>query len=93
MIDGCPAGVALSAEHIDAALARRRPGQSIITSGRREDDHCEILSGVYEGRTLGTPIAVVVRSRDARSGDYDPNVFRIGHADRAWEDKFSYNFV
>ncbi|MBE0645028.1 MAG: chorismate synthase [Bacteroidetes bacterium] len=88
VIDGCPAGVPLTEEHINAALRRRRPGQSIITSTRLEEDIPEILSGVFEGRTLGTPIAVIVRNHDTRSEDYSPQVYRAGHADRVWQDKY-----
>ncbi len=88
VIDGCPAGVELDSEYINAALRRRRPGHSIITSARREEDIAEILSGVFEGKTLGTPIAVVVRNQDARSRDYDPLAFRSGHADRVWHEKY-----
>ncbi|MFZ1729662.1 MAG: chorismate synthase [Bacteroidota bacterium] len=88
VIDGCPAGVELTSGHISAALKRRRPGQSIITSSRQESDEAEILSGVFEDRTLGTPIAVIVRNHDARSEDYDAQVYRAGHADRVWNDKY-----
>ncbi|MFA6233481.1 MAG: chorismate synthase [Bacteroidota bacterium] len=88
VIDGCPAGVSLTSDHISAALLRRRPGQSLITSARQEADEAEILSGVYENRTLGTPIAVIVRNHDARSEDYDVQMYRAGHADRVWEDKY-----
>ena len=89
VVDGCPAGVPLDPARIDAALRRRRPGQSAITSARSEEDQAEILSGVYEGRTLGTPITVIVRNTDARSGDYRREEFRVGHADRTWEEKFA----
>lgn len=88
VIDGCPAGVPLSIDHISSALLRRRPGQSPVTSSRQELDAPEILSGVWEGRTLGTPIAVLVRNTDVRSEDYDPAVFRTGHADRVWDEKY-----
>jgi chorismate synthase len=88
IIDGCPAGIELSVEDFSAQLFRRRPGQSSITTARSESDEPEILSGVFEGKTLGTPICVVVRNRDARSRDYDPNYYRAGHADRVWQDKY-----
>ncbi|MBR9976278.1 MAG: chorismate synthase [Bacteroidetes bacterium] len=88
VIDGCPAGVPLDAEVINAALRRRRPGQSTITSPRKETDTAEILSGIHDGRTLGTPIAVLVRNKDARSADYDPTTFRLGHADPVWNEKY-----
>ena len=90
LIDGCPAGVSLDPEKIKAALDRRRPGQSDITTSRSEPDTPEILSGVFEGKTLGTPICVIVRNSDARSQDYDPNYFRAGHADRVWQDKYGH---
>ena len=90
VIDGCPAGVDLSVEHLNDALSRRRPGQSPITSARREADHAEILSGVWEHRTLGTPIAVIVRNTDMRSADYDDTTFRLGHADRPWSEKYHH---
>lgn len=90
VIDGCPAGVPLDVDVLHKALARRRPGQSPISSPRKETDVAEILSGVFEGHTLGTPIAVLVRNHDARSADYDPSEFRLGHADRVWDDKFVF---
>ncbi|MCB2203628.1 chorismate synthase [bacterium] len=90
VIDGCPSGIALEAEHINAALRRRRPGQSPITSARAETDSAELLSGVFDGKTLGTPIAVLVRNQDARSGDYSPGEYRVGHADKVWEQKYGH---
>lgn len=88
VIDGCPAGVSLSVDHLASALRRRRPGYSTVTSARQEPDTPEILSGVWEGLTLGTPIAVLVRNTDARSEDYDSATFRTGHADRVWDEKY-----
>ncbi len=88
VIDGCPAGLTLDVRDFEKALARRRPGQSAITTSRNETDSPEILSGVFEGKTLGTPIAVIVRNTDARSADYDPETYRAGHADKVWEEKF-----
>ncbi len=88
VIDGMPAGVPLDERHIAAALARRRPGQSSITSARNESDVPELLSGVFHGQTLGTPIAVIVRNTDARSADYDEQLERIGHADAVWMEKY-----
>lgn len=88
VIDGCPAGVEIAEQDFENALRRRRPGQSAITSARAEDDRAEILSGIWEGRTLGTPIAVLVRNTDARSRDYDASTFRLGHADRTWDGKY-----
>jgi chorismate synthase len=90
VIDGCPSGVHLTSEHISHALQRRRPGQSPITSARAETDDAEILSGVFEDRTLGTPIAVLVRNTDARSDDYTSEQYRIGHADRSWQSKYGH---
>lgn len=88
IVDGCPAGIPMEVEQIQAALDRRRPGQSAITTARGELDRAELLSGVFEGVTLGSPIAVMVRNHDARSQDYDPNYLRAGHADRMWQDKY-----
>ncbi|MBI5494708.1 MAG: chorismate synthase [Deltaproteobacteria bacterium] len=92
VVDGCPAGVALDAARIQAALDRRRPGQSALTSARAEADRVEILSGVFEERTLGTPIALLVRNTDARPQDYDAlrTADRRGHADAAWRTRFKH---
>ena len=70
VIDGCPAGLALSAKEIQCFLDRRKPGQSRYTTQRNESDQVEILSGVFEGRTTGTPISLIVRNQDQRSKDY-----------------------
>ena len=88
VVDGCPAGIQISSEDFSAALQRRRPGLTAITSSRAEPDAPEILSGIFEGRTLGTPIAVLVRNSDARSGEYRASEYRAGHADAVWEQKF-----
>jgi chorismate synthase len=96
IVDGCPPRLPIAVEEIQRELDRRRPGQSAITTQRREPDSVEILSGVHEGLTLGTPIALMVRNSDFRSGDYDEmrTKFRPSHADyttkakygvRAWE--------
>ncbi|RAL22749.1 chorismate synthase [Lujinxingia litoralis] len=91
VIDGMPAGVAIDlATHIQPSLNRRRPGQSAITTARNEADAAEILSGVFDGKTLGTPICVVVRNTNARSSDYRPDYYRPGHADRTWQEKFGH---
>jgi chorismate synthase len=92
VIDGCPAGVPLEREHIQRALDRRRPGQSALTTARAEPDQVEILSGVFEGKTLGTPIAAIVRNQDQRSKDYDKlkTVDRPGHADAVWRERFKH---
>ena len=83
VIDGCPAGLTLSEADIQRYLDRRRPGQTASASQRREADQCRILSGVWEGRTLGTPIAALVENRDANAADYEAlkHVYRPGHAD------------
>ncbi|RYF11872.1 MAG: chorismate synthase, partial [Deltaproteobacteria bacterium] len=90
IIDGCPAGIALPHAAIQRELDRRRPGQSSIASARGEADHAEILSGVQQDRTLGTPIAIVVRNRDARPADYAAltQVFRPSHADFTTAQKY-----
>lgn len=90
VIDGCPAGVAFDEDLLRAELARRRPGQSALVSARAESDEVEILSGVFEGKTLGTPIAMLTRNRDARSEDYRElaTAARTGHADDVWTSKF-----
>ena len=90
VVDGCPAGLALAPEDIGRELARRRPGGGGAASARKEEDEPEILSGVYDGKTLGTPIAILIRNRDQRSADYDnlKDVYRPGHADWPWEAKY-----
>lgn len=92
VIDGCPSGIAVSTEDIERELARRRPGQSTLTTMRAESDRPEILSGVFEGRTTGAPIAIVVRNEDARSRDYEKlrDVYRPGHADYTVEAKYGH---
>lgn len=92
VIDGCPAGVPLDVEDIAHALERRRPGQNALTSPRRELDQPRILSGVYQGRTLGTPIAIVVENTNARAKDYESwhDQFRPGHADFTWHARFGH---
>jgi chorismate synthase len=93
VIDGVPAGIKWDQDLLLRELARRRPGTSNIVSGRRESDKPEILSGIYEGKTLGTPIAVVIRNRDARSQDYKSIAKkpRAGHADDVWRTKFGHS--
>ncbi len=90
IVDGCPAGMALSVDDLAPDLARRRPGQSELVTQRKEPDAPEILSGVFEGRTTGTPIAVLVRNADARSRDYSAieDLYRPGHADHAFDAKY-----
>ena len=92
IIEGCPAGVPLDESHIQPALDRRRPGQSRLTTPRDEKDQVEILSGVFEGKTLGTPICMVVRNKDADSRRYAEmkDLYRPSHADYTWEAKFGH---
>ncbi len=92
VIDGCPPRLAISSEEIQWELDRRRPGQteSNIDSPRKEADKCEILSGVFEGKTLGTPIAILVRNKDARPQDYKEmaQTYRPSHADFTYDGKY-----
>ncbi|MDR0600959.1 MAG: chorismate synthase [Treponema sp.] len=91
VVDGCPAGLPLDVSSIARELARRKPGgEGPASSKRKEADEPEILSGVFEGRTLGTPIAIIIRNTDHHSGDYDRlrDLYRPGHADWTWEAKY-----
>ncbi len=90
VVDGCPPRLPITVEEIQRELDRRRPGQSAITTQRRESDIVEILSGVRDGLTLGTPISLLVRNADQRSGDYDEmrTKFRPSHADYTYQAKF-----
>ena len=90
VVDGCPAGVELSLSAIQAQLDRRRPGQSRLTTPRQEADQVELLSGLENERTLGTPIALLVRNRDQRPGDYGAmaNIPRPSHADYTYRMKY-----
>lgn len=90
IVDGCPPGLALSAEDIQPFLDKRKPGQSKYTTQRREEDRVEILSGVFEGVTTGTPIALLIRNSDQRSSDYEAikDIFRPGHADFTYHHKY-----
>lgn len=90
VVDGCPPRLAISAEEIQHQLNRRRPGQSRIVTQRKEADEVEILSGVLDGLTLGTPIALMVRNQDQRSRDYDEmkDKYRPSHADFAYDQKY-----
>ncbi|MBO67461.1 MAG: chorismate synthase [Acidiferrobacteraceae bacterium] len=92
IIDGCPPGLVINESDIQLDLDRRRPGQSKYTSQRREPDQVELLSGVFEGITTGTPIGLLVRNSDARSRDYDSirQLFRPGHADYTYQKKYGY---
>lgn len=90
IVDGCPAGLEISPEDIQYELDRRRPGQSRITTQRKEADRIEILSGVFEGKTLGTPISMMVGNTDAISKSYEDikDVYRPGHADFTYDEKY-----
>ena len=90
VVDGCPARLPISVEEIQRDLDRRRPGQSRLTTPRQEADRVEILSGVFEGRTLGTPIGLLVRNEDARASSYEPfkDIYRPSHADFTTEAKY-----
>lgn len=90
IIDGCPAGLTIDEAFIQSELDRRKPGQSKITTQRKEDDTFRILSGVFEGKSTGTPIAVVIDNQDQRSKDYShiQHTFRPSHADYTYEAKY-----
>ena len=90
VIDGCPAGVPLTESDIQPLLDRRRPGQSDLASQRKEEDHVEMLSGIFEGKTTGTPIALIIRNKEMKTEDYLPlkDVFRPGHADYTYLVKY-----
>lgn len=90
VIDGCYPGVEISTEKISLELARRRPGQSELTSARKEDDIPEIISGIYNGKTTGAPLTILIRNKDQRPADYDTlkNTFRPSHADFTYHAKY-----
>jgi chorismate synthase len=90
VIDGCPPKLEITAEEIQFELDRRRPGQSKITTPRKETDTCEIVAGMFEGKTLGTPIAILVRNKDTRPQDYDEMAvtYRPSHADATYDAKY-----
>lgn len=90
VIDGCPAGLPFDETYIQQQLSRRRPGQSALTTARDETDQLEVLSGIFEGKSTGTPITLLIRNKDARSGDYDAlkSVYRPSHADYTYEAKY-----
>lgn len=90
VLEGCPAGIALDTEFIQSELDRRKPGQSRITTQRREADEFEVLSGVFEGKTTGTPIALLIRNEDQRSKDYShiATQYRPSHADYTYQVKY-----
>ncbi|MBD5498082.1 MAG: chorismate synthase [Lachnospiraceae bacterium] len=92
VVDGCPAGLPLSEADIQPYLDRRKPGQSRISTPRKEDDTAEILSGVFEGRTTGTPISLIVKNTSQRSVDYSEiaSYYRPGHADYTFDAKYGF---
>lgn len=92
VIDGMPAGISVKLDDLKAELKRRAPGQHAVHTGRKEDDLPEILSGVFEGKTLGTPITVIVRNTNQRSSDYDglKEEYRPGHADKTTMMKYGH---
>lgn len=92
VVDGCPAGLALAEEDIQKYLNRRKPGQSRYTTSRQEADQVEILSGVFEGKTTGTPISLIVYNTSQRSSDYSEiaSYYRPGHADYTFDQKYGF---
>lgn len=92
VIDGCPAGLPLSEEDIQKYLDRRKPGQSAITTMRKESDQVQILSGIFEGKTTGTPISLLVPNTSQRSSDYSEiaSYYRPGHADYTFDEKYGF---
>jgi chorismate synthase len=92
VVDGCPPGLSLSEDDLQPFLDRRRPGQSRFTTQRQEPDRVRILSGVFEGRTTGTPISLMVENVDQRSKDYSEvaQAYRPGHADYAYDAKYGF---
>ena len=92
VVDGCPAGLPLEAADIQAYLDRRKPGSSAITTQRRETDQVELLSGIFDGRTTGTPISMMIRNTSQRSADYGnlADCYRPGHADYTFDAKYGF---
>ena len=92
VVDGCPAGLPISEEYIQQFLNRRKPGQTCYSTPRKENDCVEILSGIFEGKTTGTPISLVVHNESQRSKDYSEiaNLYRPGHADFTFDAKYGF---
>ena len=90
ILEGIPAGFLINLEEIQKELDRRRPGQSAIVTQRKESDHVQFLSGIFEGKTLGTPIGFLVENEDQKSGDYNEleKAFRPSHADFTYQQKY-----
>lgn len=95
VIDGVPAGLAIDLAEVQKQLARRRPGQSVLTTARNEADQVEFLSGILDGVTLGTPIGFIIRNTDHRSADYNAlaAVYRPNHADFTYDAKYGIREV
>lgn len=92
VVDGCPAGIELTAEAVQQFLNRRKPGQNQYATPRKEDDRVELLSGVFEGKTTGTPISMIVYNKNQRSKDYSDiaGYYRPGHADYTFDEKYGF---
>lgn len=92
IIDGCPAGIMLDKAFIQSELDRRKPGQSRITTQRKEEDSFEFFSGVFEGKSTGAPITILIKNKDQKSKDYDhiKDVFRPSHADFTYQEKYGF---
>ena len=92
VIDGCPAGIPLCEDDIQEDLDKRKPGNSPFSTPRKEDDRVEIMSGVFEGKTTGTPISLIVYNTNQRSYDYSEisNFYRPGHADYTYDMKYGF---
>ena len=92
VIDGCPAGIKLNLDKIKLDLDRRKPGQSALTTARKEDEEFELLSGLFEGVTTGAPITILIRNKDQRSKDYShiADQFRPSHADYTYQEKYGH---
>jgi chorismate synthase len=90
VLDGCPAGLEIDFDFLQSELDRRKPGQSAITTQRKESDQYKILSGIYEGKTVGSPIAIMIPNEDSKPQDYDhlKNAFRPSHADYTYQEKY-----
>jgi chorismate synthase len=90
IIDGCPAGFSIDLQFIQKELSRRKPGQSSLTTARKEEDEVQFLSGIFEGKTTGTPIGFIIQNKDHQSKDYDlfKDVYRPSHADFTYQEKY-----
>lgn len=90
VIDGCPAGILLDMRFIQNELERRKPGQSLLTTQRKEDDEVEFMSGIFEGKTTGAPIGFIIRNNDQHSSDYEnlKDIYRPSHADYTYQQKY-----